>query len=117
MVTLGWPLSITRGLGALGVAVDLVDEELSEADIDGSVLVSDEIAQFRDEIQSLATRAGSLQDDPKLDALLSIIEEKQGMENNKLLIFSTFRHTLAYLLPRLEAVSYTHLTLPTSDLV
>lgn len=101
------------------LASRLSEEELSEADIDGSVLVSDEIAQFRDEIQSLATRAGSLQDDPKLDALLSIIEEKQRMENNKLLIFSTFRHTLAYLLPRLEAagvrVGLVHGAVPDRD--
>ena len=97
----------------------LSEEELSEADIDDSVPVSDEIAQFREEIESLAARAGSLQDDPKLDALLSIIDEKQGMENNKLLIFSTFRHTLAYLLPRLQAagvrVGLVHGAVPDRD--
>jgi hypothetical protein len=97
----------------------LSEEELSEADVDGSVLVPDEIAQFRDEIQSLATRASQLQDDPKLDALLSIIAEKQGMTNNKLLVFSTFRHTLSYLLPRLEAagvrVGLVHGAVPDRD--
>ena len=35
--------------------------------------------------------------DPKLDALRQVIRDKQRLANNKLLLFSTFRHTLAYL--------------------
>ena len=101
------------------LASRLSEEELSEAGLEGSWLSPDEIAQFRDEIQSLAIRAGTLADDPKLDAFLSIIEEKQGMENNKLLVFSTFRHTLVYLLPRLEAagvrVGLVHGAVPDRD--
>ncbi|VGO17570.1 RNA polymerase-associated protein RapA [Pontiella desulfatans] len=36
-------------------------------------------------------------EDPKFDALLRIVTEKIKMPNNKLMVFSTFRHTLAYL--------------------
>lgn len=80
----------------------LTDEELSEADFEGDWFGTNDLSDFRDEIEALALRASLLVDDPKLDAMLGIIREKQLMENNKLLIFSTFRHTLSYLLPRLE---------------
>jgi len=35
--------------------------------------------------------------DPKLDALFDIIADKQALSNNKLLLFTSFRHTLSYL--------------------
>ncbi len=37
------------------------------------------------------------EDDPKLNKLKEIIEEKQKIDNNKIMIFSSFRHTLNYL--------------------
>ncbi len=36
-------------------------------------------------------------DDPKFDSVLQIVLEKIKQENNKVILFSTFRHTLAYL--------------------
>lgn len=81
----------------------LTDEEATEADGDGDWIATADLSAFRDEIQAVADRASRLVDDPKLDALLEIISEKQQMENNKLLVFSSFRHTLAYLLPRLRS--------------
>lgn len=42
-------------------------------------------------------------DDPKFDQMLRIVMEKQKQENNKIILFSTFRHTLRYLKSRLEA--------------
>lgn len=81
----------------------LTDEEISEADFEGEWFGTNGLADFRNEIQALADRASRLVDDPKLEALVGIIREKQLMDNNKLLIFSTFRHTLSYLLPRLES--------------
>lgn len=80
----------------------LSDEDWSEADVDGEMKPSDELLTFEAEIRSLARRAGDLTSDPKLDALLRIVREKSSMENNKVLVFSTFRHTLAYLLPQLQ---------------
>ncbi|MDP8211283.1 MAG: Swt1 family HEPN domain-containing protein, partial [Candidatus Stygibacter australis] len=40
--------------------------------------------------------------DPKLEALQNVVKSKQNMSNNKLMLFSSFRHTLYYL--------YDHLT-------
>ena len=36
-------------------------------------------------------------EDPKLEAMLKIVHEVNERENNKIILFSTFRHTLAYL--------------------
>lgn len=81
----------------------LSEEELSEADVDSSDAATSRLADFRADIIALAQRAADLDEDPKLDALIRIVGEKSTMPNNKLLVFSTFRHTLAYLLPELEA--------------
>ncbi|MCX8490050.1 MAG: helicase-related protein [Cyclobacteriaceae bacterium] len=35
--------------------------------------------------------------DPKLNAFIKIVRDKQNLPNNKLLVFTSFRHTLAYL--------------------
>ncbi|MEV0686623.1 SNF2-related protein [Nocardia sp. NPDC050378] len=81
----------------------LTPEELSEADIQVDALETTALETFADEIQEIAVRAGNLREDPKLDRLLSYVEEKQQLPNNKLLLFSTFRHTLGYVLEHLEA--------------
>lgn len=41
------------------------------------------------------------EDDPKWDALLTILQTKQKDSNNKIMLFSTFRHTLVYLQKKL----------------
>jgi len=41
-------------------------------------------------------------EDRKLDALIKTISGKQEMENNKVMVFSSFRHTLQYLFEKLE---------------
>jgi hypothetical protein len=54
----------------------------------------------------LIARARTLDDyDPKLEAFLKVIRDKQALPNNKLLVFSTFRHTLAYLTAKLGTES------------
>lgn len=40
--------------------------------------------------------------DPKFDAMLEVIAQKQAEENNKIIIFSSFKHTLAYLRKKLS---------------
>lgn len=45
-------------------------------------------------------------DDPKLEKTLKIIQLKQKMANNKIMLFSTFRHTLAYLKKKLTELGY-----------
>lgn len=41
-------------------------------------------------------------DDPKFDSIVKIINDKQQFKNNKIILFSTFRHTLAYVRKKLE---------------
>jgi len=82
-------------------------DELSweEADDAETNLKDGTIDKIRPEIQSLLKRARELdsKDDPKLNALRTIIEDKQGLANNKVMLFSSFLHTLRYLHGHLEA--------------
>ena len=56
------------------------------------------VDDVRSEIESLIQSARSLDPvDPKADGFRKVIGEKLGMSKNKALVFSTFRHTLAYL--------------------
>ena len=56
------------------------------------------VDDVRGEIESLIRSARSLDPvDPKTDEFRRVIREKLGMSTNKALVFSTFRHTLAYL--------------------
>lgn len=43
------------------------------------------------------------EEDPKFDAFIELVMEKQQQNNNKIIVFSTFRHTLAYLRSKLKA--------------
>lgn len=55
-------------------------------------------------IEALLIKARSLDPyDPKLDALRKIVRNKQGLQNNKIMLFSSFRHTLNYLYQNLKA--------------
>ncbi|MCM1214750.1 MAG: SNF2-related protein [Lachnospiraceae bacterium] len=52
--------------------------------------------------QNLLQMADSLpEEDPKFDQMMTVIREKQAAENNKIIIFSTFRFTLGYLKEKL----------------
>ncbi len=81
----------------------LSELELSEAGDDAMPEnIGDELLEFRNDIQDLVRRSRSLsEEDPKLEALQRVIQDKQKLTNNKLLLFSTFRHTLSYLLAQL----------------
>lgn len=64
------------------------------------------LARFRADIDNLIQQARNLTGpDPKFAAFLKIIRDKQALFNNKLLVFSTFRHTLAYLVMNLSSAS------------
>ena len=45
-------------------------------------------------------------EDPKFDSIIKIISEKQQQENNKIILFSSFKHTLAYLKKKLLQLNY-----------
>jgi superfamily II DNA or RNA helicase len=82
----------------------LAELELDEADVEEVGWNGDVLPSLADEIQSVLAMARSLDsDDPKLNALLHIVHEKQALPNNKILLFSSFRHTLRYLLQHLTA--------------
>ena len=83
-----------RGLDAL----DVWDTDLPDA----PTLVE----QVRSEIVALVKMSHELpSEDPKVDRLLKIAGAKVGLANHRLLVFSTFRHTLSYLEKKLTAVS------------
>jgi len=77
--------------------------ELSEAgDETTPEQIDDDLADFRGEIEAFIQRSRNLSSvDPKLEALRQVVLDKQKLANNKLLLFSTFRHTLAYVINNL----------------
>lgn len=89
---------------------DIVKRRLSQIQEDGELyeydfeLNSDEensLFELADEIDKLS---GDLpKDDPKFDRMLEVIQEKQTTDNNRVIIFSSFRHTLSYLRKKLTA--------------
>ncbi|SDA22305.1 SNF2 family N-terminal domain-containing protein [Nitrosospira sp. Nsp18] len=69
--------------------------EASDMDTEADLRFLD---QVRADIISLLEMADNLDPyDPKVEAFLKAIRNKQIRENNKALVFSTFRHTLSYL--------------------
>lgn len=78
-----------------------------EADNTGPVPQSEAIGTIQSQIQSLLDGARSLDpDDPKLEALHNTIRDKQRLPNNKVMLFSSFRHTLNYLYRHLSAEGF-----------
>jgi ATP-dependent helicase HepA len=74
----------------------------------------------REDIERLQVQAADLDPhDPKIEAFVRIITEKGNLPNNKALVFSTFRHTLAYLYRHLQPtglrVGLIHGSIPDSD--
>jgi superfamily II DNA or RNA helicase len=56
------------------------------------------VQSIQAQIQSILQQVDNLDPyDPKLEALLKIVYQKQAMPNNKLLLFTSFKHTLSYL--------------------
>ena len=81
-------------------------DELSweEADNTEPVPQGDAISLIQWQIQTILESARSLDlHDPKLEALRNIIRDKQSLPNNKVMLFSSFRHTLHYLYKHLRA--------------
>ncbi|MBW8191815.1 DEAD/DEAH box helicase family protein [Neiella marina] len=69
-----------------------------------SSLISDiELSEIKDDIKQILSLAESLsKHDPKAEAFQKMITTKQRLENRKIIIFTTFRHTIAYLKDKLE---------------
>ena len=84
-------------------------DELSweEADNTEPAPPGDAISPIQSQIRAILESARSLDPhDPKLKALRNIIRDKQSLPNNKVMLFSSFRHTLHYLYKHLSAEGF-----------
>jgi SNF2 family DNA or RNA helicase len=82
--------------GILGGKFDQLEfMETNDGDTEADLSFVDKVL---DDIVVLLDKANNLDpNDPKIEAFIKAIQDKQALENNKVLVFSTFRHTLAYL--------------------
>lgn len=80
----------------------LDDPEIDIETIDFDGMSIDSLKKLSNHILELADKLP--EEDPKFDQLMEIIREKQFEENNKIILFSTFRHTLAYIRRKLENI-------------
>ena len=80
-----------------------VYELVDDAYIDGSILGNAKEGQtIQQRVRDIIELARKLPtDDPKLNKLLEIIADKQQDKKNKVMIFSSFKHTLHYLYEKL----------------
>ena len=91
---------------------DMLDRKLNQLEILESSDGDDEIDLsfvdgIRQEIEELIAKARALDpEDKKIEAFIGSLKEKSLLENNKALVFSTFRHTLAYLAKHTDAAGF-----------
>lgn len=69
--------------------------EASDVDVEADLGFVDQISADVTELLEMADNLDP--HDPKVEAFLKAVKNKQVRENNKILVFSTFRHTLSYL--------------------
>lgn len=86
---------------------DIISRRLMQLDYDPDSLINDVDEKSLNTISSLAKKVLMLADklpekDPKFEETYDIIRKKQEQSNNKIMIFSTFRHTLSYLKRKLS---------------
>ena len=88
---------------------DILNRKLDQLELIESADSADEVdlsfvEGIRREVEDLISRAQSLDPtDPKVEAFIRTLTDKTKLANNKALVFSTFRHTLAYLARYTEA--------------
>lgn len=81
--------------------------EWTEAGVVDEIPSVELVTQIREQIEAILERAKNLDaDDLKLEALRKIVRSRQRRRNNKIMIFSSFRHTLAYLHEHLIAEGF-----------
>ena len=84
---------INRRLGQIAEDAGI---EIDEFDLQADIAVLSEMAQH---VLDLAENLSA--EDPKFDQVFEAISKKQEQSNNKIILFSTFRHTLAYVKKKL----------------
>lgn len=80
----------------LGQIAEDAGVEIDEFDLQADIAVLSEMAQH---VLDLAENLSA--EDPKFDQVFEAISKKQEQSNNKIILFSTFRHTLAYVKKKL----------------
>ena len=80
------------------------DGELYETDFELDSNLEESIYDLASRLEVMTQRLPS--EDPKLEKLYEVIETKQSEDNNRVIIFSSFRHTLGYVREHLIAKGY-----------
>lgn len=80
------------------------DGEMYEFDFEMNDELGNSLYELADEIDKLTEKLPTV--DPKMEKMLEIVRAKQNDENNRIIVFSSFRHTLAYVRGRLEREGY-----------
>jgi SNF2 family DNA or RNA helicase len=81
----------------------IIESEVGEGYDRESELDLTFVNEVRAEIKQLVDHADSLDPhDPKVEAFVKVLQDKAKMSRNKALVFSTFRHTLSYLVRHVE---------------
>lgn len=83
-------------------AYEIMDDDES---FDMTVFDVDSEGSIRERIEEILKMAEHLpEEDPKFDAMLEVIEKKHLEPKNKIMIFSSFKHTLRYLEKKLSQI-------------
>ena len=90
------------------ILVRHLDElEWTEADAIEAMPSGELTTQIREQIQGLLEKAKTIDpEDLKLEALRKVVRSRQRRPNNKIMVFSSFRHTLSYLYEHLTAEGF-----------
>ena len=81
--------------------------EWTEADAIDAMPSEELTTQIREQVLALLEKAKTLDpEDLKLEALRKVVRSRQRRRNNKVMIFSSFRHTLSYLYKHLAAEGF-----------
>lgn len=90
---------LTRRFDKLGFNSGDMGQEASEASLES--MTKPKIVEA---VKKLLLYTENMSDeDPKVEELIKVIKNKQSMANNKVMVFSSFRHTLQYLFEKLSA--------------
>ncbi len=83
---------------------NLDELEWTEADAADAIPPPEFVTLIREHFHALLEKVRKLDGaDSKLEKLREIVRDRQNLPNNKIMIFSSFRHTLAYLYKHLKA--------------
>lgn len=81
--------------------------EWTEADAIDAMPAEELPTHIHEQVQTLLEKAKTLDpEDLKLEALRKVVRSRQRRRNNKIMIFSSFRHTLSYLYKHLAAEGF-----------